>query len=43
MKFAVCLLLGAQSQSVWALDNADPQRLSGIRPIGFGDSDKAGQ
>ena len=30
-KFAACLLLGALSQSVWALDNTDQQRLSGIQ------------
>ncbi|MCK9799476.1 tetratricopeptide repeat protein [Pseudomonas sp. MAFF 302030] len=30
-KFATCLFLGVLSQSVWALDNADQQRLSGIQ------------
>ncbi|WP_223488569.1 hypothetical protein [Pseudomonas sp. A-RE-19] len=30
-KIAACLLLGVLSQSVWALDNADQQRLSGIQ------------
>lgn len=30
-KFATCLFLGLLSQSVWALDNADQQRLSGIQ------------
>lgn len=30
-KFAACLLLGALSQSVWALDAADQQRLTGIQ------------
>ena len=30
-KVATCLLLGALSQSVWALDAADQQRLAGIQ------------
>ncbi|MFJ3370441.1 tetratricopeptide repeat protein [Pseudomonas sp. NPDC086251] len=30
-KFAACLLLGALSQSVWALDTADQQRLNGLQ------------
>jgi len=30
-KLITCLLLGALSQSTWALDNADQQRLSGIQ------------
>ncbi|NUU38005.1 tetratricopeptide repeat protein [Pseudomonas sp. C2B4] len=30
-KFAACLLLGALSQGVWALDAADQQRLTGIQ------------
>ncbi|MDQ0124071.1 tetratricopeptide (TPR) repeat protein [Pseudomonas lini] len=30
-KLTVCLLLGALSQSVWALDAADQQRLAGIQ------------
>lgn len=30
-KFATCLFLGVLSQSGWALDNADQQRLSGIQ------------
>lgn len=30
-KFAACLLLGALSQSVWALDATDQQRLTGIQ------------
>lgn len=30
-KFIACLLLGAMSQSVWALDPADQQRLNGIQ------------
>jgi len=30
-RIAACLLLGALSQSVWALDSADQQRLSGIQ------------
>jgi tetratricopeptide (TPR) repeat protein len=30
-KFTLCLLLGALSQSVWALDAADQQRLNGIQ------------
>ncbi|PMZ93078.1 MULTISPECIES: tetratricopeptide repeat protein [unclassified Pseudomonas] len=30
-KIIVCLLLGALSQSVWALDAADQQRLNGIQ------------
>ena len=30
-KFAACLLMGALSQSVWALDTADQQRLNGLQ------------
>src|SRR3990167_518304 len=30
-KLTFCLLLGALSQSVWALDAADQQRLAGIQ------------
>jgi hypothetical protein len=30
-KIIACLLLGAMSQSVWALDPADQQRLNGIQ------------
>lgn len=30
-KLITCLLLGALSQSTWALDNADQQRLNGIQ------------